>query len=137
MKIKVFVLPDGSVVARQMDLLVPVLSTPKVVRRITTVDWDESQSEWVVRTLTEKPLFASTLRKVCLDYEAKFVERLMSQFFMCRDDAGQMICPDCRCHLGNVIHNNCPYCGFGFPSDGRSDLLEWTDFKLFERMVLA
>lgn len=129
MKIKVFVLPDGTICCRHSDELAAALKLkPLNVRRITTIDWSPHTQLWVAKTTTGKALVTATSRKMCVDFEETFIDRLLRQFFMCWQPDTSMLCPDCKARLGRHIHLTCPACGFEFPM--AQEGFNWKDFNL-------
>ena len=129
MKIRAFVLPDGSVVSRYADVLVSSAKLkPEQVRRVTNVEWSENLKMWCAYTLTGKAIIAANSRRICLEMEGEFVDKLLSQFFQCRRADGQMLCPECEHGLGDLVYLTCPYCGKEFPNIHQE--LRWGDFEL-------
>lgn len=132
MKIRLFVLPDGSITGRYSDLILTAGLRPEKVRRVTNIEWSESQTAWVCSTITGKQLMVAPTRERCLAMEGDLVDDILRQFYMCRRDDGHMYCPDCNCSLGDVVHCNCPFCGKPFPNIYQE--LTWKDFN-FEHLV--
>ena len=129
MKLRLFVLPDGSITGRYADVVQFALGvTPAAVRRVTNVEWSEATGLWKASTITGRCICTAPTRQLCLDAESVFVDRLLQQFYRCRRPDGEMWCPDCNCHVGQHIHLNCPHCGFEFPM--AQDGFSWVDFQL-------
>jgi len=127
-KISVFVLPDGSVVSRYADaLVVGAKLEPGRVKRVTNVEWSPKLGMWMASTLTSRAIICARSRKLCLEMEGEFVDRLLKQLFLCRGET-DMWCPECHSVLGDVIHANCPACGMAFPM--AQEGFKWSDFML-------
>lgn len=128
MKITVFVLPDGSVVSRYSDLLVVQGKLePERVKRVTNVEWSPKLEMWLASTLTSKAIICARSRKLCLEMEGEFVDKLLAQLYLCRKDDG-MWCPECNAALGDDILPNCHACGCAFPM--AQEGFKWSDFML-------
>lgn len=132
MKLKLFVLPDGSITGRYSDLTQLMGLMPQHVRRVTNVEWSERLEVWMASTITGKPLLCAPTRKTVLEMEGGFVDQLLKQFYLCRTAEGHMVCPECQTHLGQDITANCRGCGKSFPVVLEG--LSWSDFD-FSHLV--
>lgn len=132
MKLKLFVLPDGSVTGRYSDLTQVMGLVPQQIRRVTNVEWNDRLGVWMASTITGKPLLCAPTRKTVLEMEGGFVDQLLTQFYMCRQPDGTMVCPECKTYLGSQIRANCKGCGKSFPVVLEG--LTWDDFD-FKHLV--
>lgn len=128
MKIRLFVLPDGTIAGKYADILLTSCKLdPAQVRRVTNVEWSPKLDMWVAATLTNKAIVVAHSRKICLEMEGEFVDRLLKQFFMLYRP-GCFVCPDCGAHHDNLIRQTCPACGLELPV--AQEGFVWSDFNL-------
>lgn len=135
MKIEVYVLADGSIVAHHSNLFERLLKQqPLRARRLTNIEFNDATQLWEVHSVTGKLLQARRSRELCLYWENVFVDRLMAQLF-------EGMCPHCQASLpaDGQVHLTCPACHQEQPIKdcfGVSNLirdpgeLRWSDFSL-------